>query len=173
MHPFLKAQRGFTVIELMLTITILALLLGLAVPSFLSTVRNNRLIAQNNEFVGALNYARSEALKRSDFVSVCASADQLTCSGSLDWTTGWVVFDDPNSNGDLDGAETVLQAWPAGPAEYTLTATNQSFVRFGSSGMSAGAEIFDLVRTGCVGPYARRINVSVVGRVSTATVACP
>ena len=173
MHPFLKVQRGFTLIELMLTIGVLGVLLGLAVPSFLETMRNNRLIAQNNEFVGALNFARSEALKRSDFVSVCASADQTTCSGSTDWTTGWIMFNDPNANGDLDGAETLLQAWPQAPQEFTLTATNQSFVRFGSSGMSSGAEIFDLVRTNCVGPRARQINVSVVGRVSTTTVACP
>ena len=57
------------------------MLLGLAVPSFLDTMRNNRLVAQNNEFIGALNFARSEALKRSDFVSVCASADQAHLLG--------------------------------------------------------------------------------------------
>jgi len=64
MHSNSNAQRGFTLMELMFTITVLAILLGLAVPSFLDTVRNNRLITQNNEFIGALNLARNEAWKK-------------------------------------------------------------------------------------------------------------
>jgi len=174
MHSFSKAQRGFTLIEIMFAITIFAILMAVAVPSFLETVRNNRLVTQNNEFISALNIARSEALKRSSPVSICSSADQTACSGSLDWTTGYIVFDDPNSNGQADVGETVLQAWGAAPPEFTLTATNRNFVRFvGSGTANAGAEVFDLVRTGCVGNKARRINISFVGRVSTATVACP
>lgn len=183
MYPISQSQRGFTLMELMLTITVMAVLLGLAVPNFLATVRNNRLISQNNEFIGALNFARSEALKRSDAVSVCASADQATCSGDTDWTTGYIIFVDRDADGDMDGdpdgdpttddGEGLIQATGPAPTEFTLNATNQSFVRFGSSGMSAGAEVFDLVRTGCVGMHARRIDVSVVGRVSTTTVACP
>jgi type IV fimbrial biogenesis protein FimT len=176
MQSIPTTQRGYTLIELMITITVLGLLLGVAVPSFLDTVRNNRLITQNNEFIGSLNVARSEALKRSGSVSVCASVDQLTCSGSTNWSTGWIVFNDANANGILDagdGLNPLLQATGAAPPEFTMNAT-RSFVRFAPSGMAAtGIENFELVRTGCVGPYARRINVSVVGRVSTTTVACP
>jgi type IV fimbrial biogenesis protein FimT len=177
MHPVLKSQRGFTIIELMITITVLGVLLGIAVPSFMETVRNNRLISQNNEFIGSLNLARSEALKRSGSVSVCASADEATCSGSTDWSTGWIVFNDANANGTLeaaDGTDALLQTAGATPLQFTLNATNRSFVRFAGSGMAqSGLETFDLVRTGCTGLKARRINVSLVGRVSTTTVACP
>jgi type IV fimbrial biogenesis protein FimT len=174
MQSISTAQRGYTIIELMITVTVLGILLGVAVPSFLDTVRNNRLISQNNEFIGALNYARSEALKRGGSVSVCSSTDQLTCSGTTNWTTGWVTFSDPNDNGILDGADVLLQSTAAGPPEYTLNSTNLTFVRFGPSGMApSGIETFNLVRTGCVGLKARRIAVSVVGRVSTTTVACP
>ena len=88
MHSVFKAQRGFTIIELMMTVTVLALLLGIAVPSFMETVRNNRIISQNNELISSLNLARSEALKRSGSVSVCASADQATCSGRTLRPTG-------------------------------------------------------------------------------------
>ena len=146
-------------------------------PSFLETVRNNRLIAQNNEFVGALNFARSEALKRGDSVSMCASADQATCSGATDWSTGWIVFNDLNGNGDLDagdGLDPLLQAWAAAPPEFTLNSTTRSFVRYSPTGtVLPVSRIFDLVRTGCTGLHARRINISMVGRVSTTTVACP
>jgi type IV fimbrial biogenesis protein FimT len=174
MYSKSKAQRGYTMIEIMLSITVLSILLAVAVPSFLDTVRNNRLISQNNEFVGALNLTRNEAWKRTNPVSICASADQATCSGANDWTTGWIVFDDPNGNGAADAGETVLQAWPAAPAEYVLTSTNRSFVRYMPTGTAAsGVEIFDLVRTGCTGMHARRINISMVGRIATTTVACP
>jgi type IV fimbrial biogenesis protein FimT len=168
-----RDQRGFTIIELMLTITVLAVLLGLAVPSFLETVRNNRLISQNNEFIGALNFTRSEAVKRSNPVSMCASADNVTCTGSTDWGTGWIIFEDLDANGDAGATEPVLQVAPAIQNEFTLVATNRAFVRFGSSGMTSGAEIFSLLRPTCVGLRARRIDVSLVGRVSTTTVACP
>jgi type IV fimbrial biogenesis protein FimT len=177
MYSKSKAQSGFTMIEIMLSITVLSILLAVAVPSFLDTVRNNRLITQNNEFVGALNLARNEAWKRGNSVSMCASADQATCSGATDWTTGWIVFNDVNGNGSLDagdGLNPLLQAWAAAPPEYTLTSTNRSFVRYNPTGTSAaGAEIFDLVRTGCTGLHARRININMVGRIATTTVACP
>jgi len=184
MPSFSKAQRGFTLIEMMMTITVFALLLGVAVPSFMETVRNNRLTTQNNEFIGALNLARSEALKRSNSVSVCASVDQLTCSGATDWTTGYIVFSDLDADGDkdpdpdgdptTDDGDGLLQSAGAAPPEFTLNATNRSFLRFGPTGTSAsGIETFNLVRTGCVGLKARRIAISMVGRVSTTTVACP
>ena len=173
MHSNSNAQRGFTLMELMFTITVLAILLGLAVPSFLDTVRNNRLITQNNEFIGALNLARNEAWKRGNSVSMCASADQATCSGANDWTTGWIVFNDVTGNGTFDGTDELLQVADAAPAEFTMNAT-RSFVRFASTGMApSGIENFELVRSGCTGLHARRINVNMVGRVSTTTVACP
>ena len=183
MQSISTSQRGYTLIELMITITVLGILLGVAVPSFLDTVRNNRLTTQNNEFIGALNVARSEALKRSGSVSVCASTDQATCSGSTNWSTGWIVFTDLNGDGvksaDPDGNPTtddgdgLLQAVGATPPEFTMNAT-RSFVRFGPTGMApSGIENFELIRTGCTGLHARRINISMVGRVSTTTVACP
>lgn len=178
------ARRGFTIIELMLTITVMSILMAVAVPSFLDTVRRNRIVAQNNEFISSLNLARSEALKRSGSVSVCASADQATCSGTTNWSTGWIVFSDLDADGDkdpdpdgnptTDDGDGLLLATGASPPEFTLNATNRNFVRFGGSGTAAsGLEVFDLVRTGCAGLHARRINVSMVGRISTTTVACP
>jgi type IV fimbrial biogenesis protein FimT len=173
MYSNSNAQRGFTLMELMVSITVLGILLAVAVPSFLEIVRNNRLVSQNNEFIGSLNLARSEALKRSGSVSVCASADQATCSGSTDWTTGWIVFNDVTGNGTFDGADELLQVADAAPAEFTMNAT-RSFVRFASTGMApSGIENFELFRSGCTGLHARRINVNMVGRVSTTTVACP
>jgi type IV fimbrial biogenesis protein FimT len=164
---------GFTLIELMTAILVLAVLLGLGIPSFQEIIRNNRITTQTNEFVSAVNYARSEALKRANPVTICASSDGTTCSGDTDWSAGWIVFPDANANGELDGAEVALQQWPATDGGLTLNSTNRSFVRYAATGMSSGAETFDLLKTGCTGDHARQITISTTGRVASAVVACP
>ena len=80
----IRQQRGFNLIELMLGITVLAIVLGLGVPSFIDTIRNNRVISQSNDLLTALNYARSEALKRGFRVSACPGTD-TACTGGTDW----------------------------------------------------------------------------------------
>jgi type IV fimbrial biogenesis protein FimT len=167
------AQRGFTLLELMVTVTVLAVLLGLAVPSFVETVRNNRLITQTNEFVGALNYTRSEALKRANPVTICSSTDGATCAGSASWSTGWVIFVDTNRNGTLEGGETLLQSAPAVANEFTLESTARTFVQYTSTGTaSVNLTVFNLKRPGCTGNHARRLTIPLMGRVNTETVAC-
>ncbi|KPJ92750.1 MAG: hypothetical protein AMJ53_08750 [Gammaproteobacteria bacterium SG8_11] len=92
---------GFTLIELMVTIALAAIILTQAVPSFNALVQNNRLISQKNEFISTLNLARSEALKRGTRVTVCASTDQNTCD-TTDWEKGWIVFSDRDADNVLD-----------------------------------------------------------------------
>lgn len=168
--------RGFTIIELMVTVLVIALLLGAGVPSFLETVRNNRLIAETNEVVGSLNYARSEALKRVGTVSVCIRVDDTTCGANtaLNWANGWLVFADANGNGAFDAAnDTMIQIHPAIATEFALTSTSRGMVRFMATGVTNdGQEIFDLKRTGCTGNKARRLTLSLVGRLRNQTVAC-
>ena len=96
---FPRDNKGFSLIELIVTLSVASILMTLAVPSFSSFVKDNRLITQTNDFVTALNLARSEAIKRGDRVTVCKSSDQVSCSGSGGWNQGWIVFDDINGDG--------------------------------------------------------------------------
>jgi type IV fimbrial biogenesis protein FimT len=173
MLPMNKRARGFTLIELMVTITVLSVLLSLAVPSFREIIDSNRITTQTNDFVSTLNYARSEALKRSNPVTVCASTDGLTCAGATDWSTGWIVFADINANGALDGAEAPLQKSLGIPPGMTLNSAVRTFVRYSSSGVSSGAETFALLKTNCTGDHAREISVSTTGRIASTVKACP
>lgn len=169
----IKTARGFTIIELMFTILVLVLLMSLAVPSFIDTINNSRITAQNNDFVTALNFARSEALKRVGTVTVCASANSTNCSGATNWSTGWIAFTDLNSDGTLNGADTLMQAWPATSSGLTLNATTRGFVRYGSNGVAtSGAETFRLTKSGCSGDKAREVTIGTTGRVNTRKVAC-
>ena len=167
-----KTARGFTIIELMFTILVLAVLLSLAIPSFTETINNNRITAQNNDFVTSLNFARSEALRQVRSVTVCASANSTNCSGATNWSTGWIAFSDLNSDGALNGADPLLQAWPATGNGMTLNSTTRSFVRYGSNGVASGTETFRLTKSGCSGDKAREVTISTTGRVNTRKIAC-
>ncbi|MEE7548711.1 prepilin-type N-terminal cleavage/methylation domain-containing protein [Xanthomonas sp. Kuri4-1] len=82
---------GFTLIELMVAVAVLAITLALAIPSFTSVVNGNRLLAQSNELVASLQLARSEAIRRNAKVVLCPSDDGSSCrSGSAVWTR-WIV----------------------------------------------------------------------------------
>jgi len=132
------AGRGFTLIEVMVTITVAGILLAIGVPAFQSFVQNDRDIGQANSLVGSLNYARSEAIKRGSptGITVCPSALGLACDvGSTAWAGGWIVVD--TNNADCGGAACpVLQSVPAMSGSNTLTPVGSA--KFGITFLSSG-----------------------------------
>lgn len=90
-----KRNRGFSLIELMGTLMIFALLLGAGLPAYESLVEDNRMVTNINELSAAVQFARSEAIKRGANVRLCISANASLnnggCSGGSDWTSGWNV----------------------------------------------------------------------------------
>ncbi|MEO7065894.1 MAG: GspH/FimT family pseudopilin [Rhodanobacter sp.] len=94
-HP--SNVRGFTLIELMVTLVIMAILMAFALPSFRDTIRRGHVSSSSNALLAALSYARSEAISRSQLVSMCASTDGTTCSGSKAYELGWLVYTYPAS----------------------------------------------------------------------------
>lgn len=118
----MKKDSGFTLIELVVTVSLLGILLTMAVPNFTTLVKNSRLSTQANDFIIAANLARSEAIKRNLNVVICRSADGASCANSGGWEQGWVVFVDNDSDGGLDAGETVLRVFPELTGDNTLRA---------------------------------------------------
>lgn len=134
---------GFTLVELMITVSIAAILMAMAIPSFNATIRSNRLTTYTNELITSFNLARSEAIKRGQQVVVRKTG--------AEWENGWQVFVDISrvganaNNFDDNGVaplceateDCLLRTYPAIQATYTLRGNNFSnFIRFTSSGQS-------------------------------------
>lgn len=91
-----KHSNGFTLVELMVVIAIVAVLLTLALPSFEGSMRSNRVATTTNEMIASLALARSEAIRSSRTSRLCASSDGATCVGT--WNDGWIVATDNDAN---------------------------------------------------------------------------
>lgn len=155
----MKSVKGFTLVELMVTIAVLAIGLSLAVPSFSNLVRSNQAESQNAALVTALNTARSEAVKRGTNVMVAPKDNS-------DWGKGW----------DVKVGALVLREYP--PLEGASLSGPNGSVGFNSRGQLAGASI------GTVESFAfrvgaqyckleRDIQVNAMGRVAINSRSCP
>lgn len=107
-----RESSGFTLVELMVTLAVGFILLTVAVPVYSDLLKNSRLKTQANDFVTSLQLARSEAIKRNNYVTVCKSANGSACASSGGWEQGWIIFVDNDSDAALDADEEILRVHP-------------------------------------------------------------
>lgn len=137
-RPYVGVCRGFTLVELLVTLTVMAVLLGLAVPSMVSFVVERRANGVTNELMTSINLARSEAIKRNDRVVLCKSADGSTCVTTGGWHAGWILFHDANNNAQHDAGEDVLRRQNPAPDGVTLSGNSPvaNYLSMSPAGMS-------------------------------------
>ncbi len=164
MHAY--RQQGLTLLELMVTIAIAGILLTIGVPSFQAIVTSNRISANTNDFITAINLARSEAIKRGTDISVCKSADGVSCTG--DWNQGWIVYL------TSDPPEVIIRVFDGLSGDDTLTTvpSDAHVVTFNGNGALAQYPVtfnFSL----CDSSNERRqIVINPVGRPNSGKVSC-
>lgn len=127
-----RRQSGVTLIELLVTISIAAILMAIAVPGFQDFFRRNRLDSAASDFMATLNYARSEAIRRGVPVSVCKSKDGTSCGGvHVHWEQGWIVFTNPNNDDSVDTGsdEEILRVHETLPNGITMNANTNFTTR--------------------------------------------
>lgn len=183
-----QRQSGVTLVELLIGIAVLVTLMAIGIPSYSQFIKNNRLAGQTNDLVVAFQLARNEAVKHGSGAVVCASDDQATCSGSTDWSSGWIVFSDLDQEGDLEAGSGACLA-----TEDCIVRTRQqleggnalsadvSQARYQPNGLLQEADIpagtdrmtFTLVSNDCDHDQARTISVTRHGYANLAKTVCP
>jgi type IV fimbrial biogenesis protein FimT len=169
-----KCQKGFTLTELMVVMGIVAILLGIAIPSYKYLTTSYRMSAELNNLVGDMQFARGEALKEGNAVTACISADGATCTGGGNWAPGWIVFSDPNANAVVDAGERVLKVQSAftGVTPDTFISSNGisavTFNREGFASTTAGfvTTTVTLQEQTLNNQYKRCLLISPVGMLS-------
>ena len=129
---------GFSLLELLVALSIGSIILVVGVPSFKGTLDNQRMTSATNELVMSLNLAKSEAIKRVSYVSVCKSSNGVSCTAGTSWDDGWIVFANATvaNLGSVDAGDEVIRVFPGLRHDLTVTpnGTIDDFLSFRPSG---------------------------------------
>lgn len=166
---------GFTLIELMVTIAIVAILIALAFPSFEGSFRSNRLATTSNEIMGSIALARSEAVRTSRDSMLCASSDGATCGD--DWNQGWLIAVDEDQNGSFEQVVRYVQGDPrmAISAEGGASDTEIVFDSRGRPDNDGVARVFTVSPDTCPTgqELQREMTLNAVGQLTVMKEDCP
>ena len=169
-------QGGFSLLETLIVIAIVAILLALGVPSFKYVTQSNRATSEINGMLGALQLARAEAIKEGQTVSICPSLGGATCDGGVtDWEKGWIIFSDSSPYGTFNGADFMVRVQSAFTGTDTLTSDhNIAIITFSREGfaMNLGTPVTFTLHNppGPAVPnpaFTRCLSLTIVGALST------
>ena len=133
------ATIGFTLLELLVSLAILAVLASLAGPGLLRLVQQERSTTALNQLLSAVHLARSSAITRGAIVTLCPSADGQACAGRNRWHEGAIVFSDEDRDGRRDPEDALLRTLPGfedASRVYWRSFRNKSYLQLDSRGMT-------------------------------------
>ncbi len=159
-------QKGLSLIELMITLSILMIILTAVGPSIQSILIKNRVISEINELSSIIQYARHQAIDEQTLVSVCPSTDYTNCS--TNWNDPKMVFIDSNADTTRNADEPLLVSIEALSPTNIMT-SSENIIQFTETGQASQASALLLCHQDKKAEYARALNVTVQGRVRLST----
>jgi len=135
-----RSNSGFTLIELMLALAVAAVLFSVALPSMHGLQQRQRIVSAANDLVAHINQARLHAVTRREIAVVCPSLDGAGCTGHNRWDDGWIVFRDPDRNGEPDQPGDVLRVG-SGMQNLVIDSAGRTRIRYQPSGTAGGTNL--------------------------------
>lgn len=131
-------QRGFSLLELMAALAVAALILGVGVPSFTTTVKDATIVSSANRLLSDMHHARSLAVTRNQRVTICPTTNGSACN-TTNWAQGWLVFVDPNNDGALNSGEPIERVSEGTPGMSLQAFAFTNAITFRPNGRAMGA----------------------------------
>ncbi len=157
---------GFTLIELMITLSVMAIVATVGVPSFMSIIASNRVTAASNGMVTALNLAKSDAIRSGQNSVLCKSKDAATCDAKLNWSDGWLLFNDTNGDQKKDTDERIIRSHAATDPSLSFIFRGGDFVEFRPNGSTNESGRF-CFRNTYKDNNSRVVRITHAGRIRT------
>lgn len=179
LSPLLRARRGFTLVEVMIAVAIMAILLGIAIPNLQDATLSSKLSTIANNLTGSALLARSEAGKRNTNITLCVSTNGTSCTTG-GWEQGWIVMCKTANATTCDSAGSgsiVILHQKAAPNGFKVTeASSANTVIFDSTGTNSTSATMKVCRSlPNVGQQERQVSINASGRAAiskTATGTC-
>lgn len=169
----MRKSKGFTLFELVVVMLIAGILASIGTASFRYVTTSNRIASEINGLLGDMQFARSQAVKTGNPVTVCpvTIASSTTCAASSTWTGGWIVFLDLNGNGTVDAADLIIRTQKSiSPDTLVSSLSTFKYITFnregfGTSGLTSWATV-NLNSNPVNAQWRRCLAVSAVGALT-------
>lgn len=162
-------EAGATLLELVYSISLAAVLMGFGTPALIEFTKNNRMLAHYQLLATHIREARSIAVYEQRRIVMCPSVDKSVCLRDGDWHKGWIVFRDLNSNRHRELEEPILRMGPGVEGDLTLTTpVSRRRIRFMPSGFAPGSNTTFVFCDGRGASKAKALILSNTGRLRDA-----
>ena len=176
--PARRRDCGFSLIELMVTIAVAAILLSVALPSFTATIRSNRVSSAANTVLATLNFARMEAMRSKETAQICPNSNGA-CGGN--WEQGLLIWTDEDRSGGLNGTELRRVVEPQNGVVWNVIGANvvdgRESIGFNARGRRIGKDntVIEIMSEVCEKGVSNRrsIEINAAGQVALTREECP
>lgn len=166
----LICNKGFTLIELIITLTIAGILSVIAIPALQQFVASTKLTTATNDLIADLAMSRGEAIRRSKPVIVCASTDGTSCTASTSFVSGWIIFEDTDTGGTWTTGDVLMRHHEA--LTGITSVTGSSTLIYSRVGFNASGALDQVVLCNSTIHKARTISIESTGRSSLSQGTC-